>query len=377
MTANTEIPIEAYKALEKAKLRLMQHQDAAFFASVILSVAHEFTYKIPTAATNGIKILYNPNFFMELTSAERIGLMLHEVFHIIMSHMCRRGKRTPGRWNRAGDYAINLLIIDAKFKLPKGGLLDENYRGMSAEQIYELLDDEDDDDKFDDLIEGESDKSEALQEQIDEIIMAAAQAAEATDQAGSIPGVVQKELEKLRKPEIPWYKLIRAYFTRMAKVEYSFKRPNRRFFANGILMPGLSGYKMGSGAMLFDTSGSITDDMFIDFMSEMKSIIENHGPEVLHFIQWDTRIQSYDKLKNVKDIEDVTLNGGGGTCIKEGLEWLVANNPEFAIIFTDGYFSMPNIKPKCPVFWVIHSNPQWEAPYGRLVHYKFKDQRES
>ena len=47
--------------------------------------------------------------------------------------------RDPKRWNMACDYAINPLLIDAGLNLPEGVLLDNRFRGMSAERIYNLI----------------------------------------------------------------------------------------------------------------------------------------------------------------------------------------------------------------------------------------------
>jgi hypothetical protein len=44
----------------------------------------------------------------------------------------------PRRWNEACDYAINPLLLDAGLGLPDGVLVDPRFRGMSAEQIYNL-----------------------------------------------------------------------------------------------------------------------------------------------------------------------------------------------------------------------------------------------
>src|ERR1700749_2583438 len=56
-----------------------------------------------------------------------------------LHHHVRRSGRDPKRWNVACDYAINPLLVDAGLSLPEGVLLDNRLRGMSAEQIYNLL----------------------------------------------------------------------------------------------------------------------------------------------------------------------------------------------------------------------------------------------
>ena len=62
--------------------------------------------------------------------------------HPALHHHVRRSGRDPKRWNVACDYAINPLFVDAGLTLPEGVLLDNRFRGMSAEQIYNLLESE-------------------------------------------------------------------------------------------------------------------------------------------------------------------------------------------------------------------------------------------
>jgi predicted metal-dependent peptidase len=59
-----------------------------------------------------------------------------------LQHHTRRGGRNPRRWNMACDYAINPMLLDAGLTLPKDVLLDNRFRGMSAERIYNLLEEE-------------------------------------------------------------------------------------------------------------------------------------------------------------------------------------------------------------------------------------------
>jgi predicted metal-dependent peptidase len=58
--------------------------------------------------------------------------------HPALQHHVRRSGRDPRRWNEACDYAINPLLLDAGLSLPDGVLVDHRFRGMSAEQIYNL-----------------------------------------------------------------------------------------------------------------------------------------------------------------------------------------------------------------------------------------------
>ena len=93
-----------------------------------------------TAATDGYHIFYNPAWVSGLSDAQLRGLLAHEVMHVLLDHAGRRGERDALGWNLACDHAINLLLRDQGFQLPAGGLIDNAYIGMPAEQIYPKLD---------------------------------------------------------------------------------------------------------------------------------------------------------------------------------------------------------------------------------------------
>lgn len=67
--------------------------------------------KITTAATDGKRYYWNPDFVISLS---RIGLrfvVAHEAFHAIYMHPSRRGGRLPKLWNIAVDYIVNYNIM--------------------------------------------------------------------------------------------------------------------------------------------------------------------------------------------------------------------------------------------------------------------------
>src|ERR1700756_4405855 len=71
-----------------------------------------------------------------------MGTLAHEVMHPALQHHTRRNGRDPRRWNMACDYAINPILVDAGLTLPEGVLLEDRFRGMSAERIYNQLEEE-------------------------------------------------------------------------------------------------------------------------------------------------------------------------------------------------------------------------------------------
>ena len=121
-------------------------------------------------ATDGERIFWNPKWVATIEPQEIEAVLIHEALHVVFEHPLRRGNRNHKLWNIACDYAINSYIVyDLRLSLPDGGLLDRKYHGMSAEQIYRILDTNDD--ALQDAINqanasnGESDDSDADESQ--------------------------------------------------------------------------------------------------------------------------------------------------------------------------------------------------------------------
>ena len=116
--------------------------------------------RIYTAATDGRNIMYNPDFIIGCYEPKNVGndcdqiiwVLCHEVMHCVLFHFMRTGSRDPRWFNRAGDYAINLLLEGNKgLKMPldiknekgkvifDGPLIDPQFTDMSSEQIYDII----------------------------------------------------------------------------------------------------------------------------------------------------------------------------------------------------------------------------------------------
>ena len=100
------------KALDKAKIALMSKPDVAFFTTVCFSLKHIWNSDIPTACTDGTSIEYNPAFFLSLSEAERVFLLVHEAMHVALMHILRVKDKDRKKWDIAADYVINGMLVD-------------------------------------------------------------------------------------------------------------------------------------------------------------------------------------------------------------------------------------------------------------------------
>lgn len=357
------------KALDKAKIALMSKADSAFFTTVCFSLKHIWDETIPTACTNGTEIRYNPKFFLSMNEHERVFVLVHEAMHVALLHITRLQGRNHRKWNMAADYVINLMLVDRGFTLPNGSLLEKSFAGLSTEQVYDLIPDQQAKDYPMDIEEAFGELTN-VEENIKEILVRASVASKmAGDKAGSVPGDIQIYLDKLLKPKLPWKIILRRFIQAFAKDDYTFTRPNRRFFPKHIL-PGLKSEKLIDLAIAVDTSGSVTDEEFRRFVSETSGILKMMQPDEMTLIQFDTHLKSVDTIKNLRDLTQVTFTGRGGTRIKPVLDWTKENKPQLLLVFSDGEFVWPEDRLKSPTLWIIHNNKGFQAPFGQVIHYE-------
>lgn len=349
--------------------------DAAFFTHLCFSLIHRFDDNMPTAGTNGKEIIWGTKFFMEmLDNEERVFLMLHETLHVALLHMVRMPKGwCHDRWNIACDHVINLILIERGFKMPRKvpGHADKQYTGMHAEAVYRLLPDNPGKPSMSDLLDpGEGTDLDVLQKDIQDIVIRASiQSKMSGDKPGTIPGDIQIYLDQLLNPKLPWQRILQKYLNTFQKNDYTFRKPNRRFFPRYHL-PSLYGEKLGSFAVAVDTSGSVSDADFKVFVSELAGILRMMKPEEISLVQFDTNIKSVDKIKSIKDLMKCKFTGRGGTQINPVLEWANKNKPQLILIFSDGGFRFYETSTKTETLWLIHNNPKWEAPFGKVIHYQ-------
>lgn len=381
----------AQKALDRAKVNLMSKPDTAFFINVCFSLKHIWDEAIPTAMTNGLELRLNPDFFMGLNEEERVFLLLHEVGHVIFLHCTpRMGSRDPKKWNVAGDYVINQMLVDRGYKMPNGGLYDKQYDGLSTEQVYDLLPNPEslnlpmadiqigDGSPQDGDGKGEGGGGQGMtpaeiEEKITDILVRAAlQSKLAGDKPGTIPGAVEIFLDRLLNPKLPWYTLLRRFLNDRIKDDYSWRKPNRRFFPEHYL-PSLHSEGLSHIAFAVDTSGSVSDSDFLRFISEIHGVLSQFKPARMTLIQFDTKIKSIDEIRSADELMKVKFSGRGGTHIGEVLDWCEEEQPQALLVFTDGEFRQQTRNLRTPLVWLIHENPRFVGTMGKTIHYTMKD----
>ena len=406
------IPTKEYTSAEKAKI-----VEKLITARIGLLLRHPFFGNLATRlklidasdwcatlATDGRHFYYNNDFVNKLKPKEAEFGFAHEVLHNVFDHMGRRDHRDPQLSNIAADYATNQILKDEKIgEVPSFMKIfqDNKYRGWSYEQIYEeleskaikidfsqlgeLLDehldgegDDGDGDGEDGDKEGKggrpkltAEEKKAIKDEIKEAMVAAAQAAG----AGKIPAGVQRLIQTFTEPKMDWRQLLRMNIQSIIKSNFSFQRPNRKSQHCGAILPGMMNEETIDVSVAIDMSGSISDDMAKDFISEVKGIMDEYVDFKLDLWCFDTNVYNYAKFTGdtADEIMSYKVKGGGGTDFEANWQFMKDEGiePKRFIMFTDGYpCGSWGDENYCETLFVVHGNETIISPFGQTAYYK-------
>ena len=349
-----------------------------------------------TAATDGRHLFYNREFFGGLTTKQVEFVVAHEILHNVFDHMGRNEGRDRQIFNIAADYCVNgQLIRDHIGEQPPEIKIfhDPQHYNKSAEQVYDEIFEKYDDDQLaalgqllDDHIDWEKDgdgrpaySKEELKQIRDEIREATMQAANAAG-AGNTPANVQRMIKELTEPKMNWRELLRQQIQSTIKTDYSFSRPNRKGWHTGAILPGMKFDETIDIAVSLDMSGSITDEMSMDFITELKGIMDEYKDYNIKLWCFDTKVyneQDFDGYSG-EDILNYEIMGGGGTDFMCNWEYMKEHDitPKKFIMFTDGYpWDSWGDDNYCDTLFIIHGNDKIVPPFGSHAYYEFTNKK--
>ena len=356
---------EAQKKLTAARARLLLNKNYGFWGQLALRLRLVERPDIPTLAVDGKHMFYNPVFVNnELTPELTMSAVAHEVMHCVLDHMSRLSGRNPRKWNQACDYAINLMLEESGFTIGEKWLLNKQYAGMSADQIYNLLPDDNGsgDDALDELMPGGNGEA---QSDAAEWKIATVQAAENAKRAGALPASMQRFVEEATTPQVNWRDQLRRFITRVSKDDYAWSRPNRRFLSAGVYLPGLYSESMGDIVVCIDTSGSIDQRTLDAFGAEIKAIVTATRPANTHVIYCDAKVNHVDTFGPYEELK-FQMHGGGGTDFRPPFALVEEKGlaPECLVYLTDGYGPFPEQAPFNTI-WCMTT--EVNPPFGETI----------
>ena len=358
-----------------------------------------------TLATDGRTFYYNVGFVNKLSAQEAEFGFAHEVLHNVFDHMGRRNERDPQLSNIAADYAVNQILVDERIgTVPKFIKIfqDSKYRGWSYEQIYEdveskaiKIDMKTLGELLDEHLDGDEDKGQGnggedgdgdqegngrpklseedkkkIRDEIKEAMISAMQNTE----AGRMPAGLSRFITEFTEPKMDWRELLRMNIQSILKSNFSFSRPNRKSQHSGAVLPGMMNDETVDVSVAIDMSGSISDDMAKDFISEVKGIMDEYVDFNLDLWCFDTNVYNYAKFTGdtADEIMDYKVKGGGGTDFEANWNFMKEEGiePKKFIMFTDGYpCGSWGDEDYCDTLFIVHGNESIKSPFGQTAYY--------
>ena len=354
-----------------------------FYGSVCLRVNVKPDASVSTMATDGKSILWSPDWVDTIGQEETVGTLAHEVLHIILKHPLRRGSRDPLLWNIATDFAINQILVDAGFKLPEGALIDPQYKGLTAEAIYDRLP-QDASEQYGNAVIGEvkdakkddgSDMSEAevkqMEADIDATIMMAATGAKTV---GKLPAFAKDLIKEMQRSQVDWRDVMRRFIGGDQPDDYSFRKPQKKMYhMTGIISPSIE--KIGAGDVVIgiDTSLSVCKRELSFFLGEINAISEELKPRSITVITCDARVQTVKRYEQGEEIQMIEIGGRGGTLVKPVFDYIEEHQlPVDNMVYLSDLeiFDYPEHPPHYPTLWVSSSMRSDPAPWGDTTYLK-------
>lgn len=371
--------MKASDKITKAKINLILN--SPFFATLVLKMEYVESQmewiadpREKTACTNGKKIMYYPPFIDSLSLEQTVGLLVHEVMHVALMHHTRRQERDPRKFNYACDFPINEIVEASGFKLPDGGCLPKGqfakFSNKSAEEIYAMLPDIPG--GYPMGLGGVTDSEAKTQSEVQqieaEVKQTLAQAATIAKQQGKLPAHLERLVEEMLAPKVPWKEVLQRFLCQIAHSDYTWTKPNKRFLHVPLYMPALESIETGEIVLMVDTSGSIDGEILSQFAAEIQEISSTFktGFKVIYV---DAEVAG---VQDIEPDEPIVLKpaGGGGTCFIPGFKWLEKEGiePCAVVYLTDGYCNTFPKDPNFPVLWAVYNNKGFQYPFGECVH---------
>ncbi|MDD5240678.1 MAG: VWA-like domain-containing protein [Sulfuricella sp.] len=372
-----------------------------------------------TTATDARSFYYNSDYINALSLDETQFVLAHEALHCALSHFARRQHRVKLRWDVACDHAVNPLLIKDGLKPPPGTLMLDSFAGMTAEEIYPFIDENNTDQPMDQHIydgadidaesngqqqgdeqreggqgqtprpdeaqsggspEGAQQKPdsqngapqprplsagerESLAAQWQQRLAGAAQQAQ---QAGKLSGLLARMVGELLQPRLPWRMLLARYMTQAARDDFSYTRPSRR--EGPMILPSLHSAQTDIVVAL-DTSGSVGSDEINEFLAEINALKgQVRARATLHAC--DARLaedgpwlfEPWEEFKLPREFP-----GGGGTDFRPVFDWIEkqGRSPDLLLYFTDAEGDFPASEPPYPVIWLVKGKTP--VPWGQRI----------
>lgn len=408
LTQNIEYSkAEVMDAISSTSIQMIISDKYKFYFYVLNTLRKKITDAIPTAGVGligaetddisdlNVMLAVNPNFYMNLNDRQRIGVLVHELLHVVNRHIITYSAYPDKELhNIAADMCINQYID--KQDLPEAGVFVDDYinKGLPLERYettnyyyYMLKDLEEKHERggsggsLKDINTNEAyehhkryrseelhihkshdgwkltDKygnelSEAQRKAIEEIIGSNInEIIKDAKNMGIVPAGLDVLLDELYKPapDFAWKRMIRLFAnnSKKTKIKTTMKKRSKRYGT----IPGIKIQRKQHLMVAVDTSGSVSDSELSNFFAEIYHIYR--AGVTITIVECDAAIS---KVWEYRGKAPKTISGRGGTDFNEPIELAKKLKPDGLIYFTDGECYPPKEDPNCRTMWVVTSN---------------------
>jgi hypothetical protein len=342
-------------------------------------------------------------------------------------HHCRRGERNQGTWDRAGEFTVTPILKNAKndkgqdiFSLPKDALYSQQYENKEAEAIYKMLKEIEDQNQppqnqpqqqpgpgqgsgkgkgkgkpqpgndpgqgppqpdpaggevrdlpgKDGQAATEAEKEQGRQDWK----IATQQAAKIAKSCGKLPGELLRLVDDILEPVIDWKEALRQFVDRVSRNDYSWRRPNSRYMAQGVILPTLYNQELPPMIGAIDLSGSVSQEEANQELTEFDDIL-NQYPTDLTILPFNTQVKTADIKTFTREDRPLRMEvkAGGGTAYSPIFKWInenMSDPPCCVIILTDMECQDFGPEPEYPVFWINTGKRCKQPPFGEMIRFK-------
>jgi predicted metal-dependent peptidase len=369
-----EVPYALKEKLTAARVAFMN--DCPFFCYYYYDQLKEYpTRGVYSAATDGRRVYYNPDYLETLSVPEICFVLAHETYHAVWEHPTRmvyyNGTKKIGKlpynqhlFNTAADYVINAdLVKQGIGKCNPAWLFDVSIKGDElSEDVYKKIyrkspkkppppggqpgsqpgqgsgeEPEEDDNpqpktkggvgKRDKLAEEKGGSFDELEEPFQDIDgkldiptdiefkEALSKAAQIAKDIGKFPASFKRIVDRSLDKQVNWREYIRNLIIgKIGSRRETWEKPNRRRIVLNpmVYMPGKRGYGCELAVVWIDTSGSITKEEYNAFFAEVGGIFVDVRPRQLLVGFCDAAVHRTVWCSSLDEVYDKAYEAGSG-----------------------------------------------------------------
>lgn len=366
--------------LEKPIYQLLHNEP--FFANFLLGSNIIYNDKQVTRAAcsirqNKICFYINTDWYGALPLKEQVSVLKHEVLHILLDHVGTRMTDTSNRQakNIAMDCAINQYIADlpsdcvtleSTSKMCKKELAPFETWEYYYQQMKDFVENNSNEANDHDVMDGEGVPFETDSQLRRAIVRDQAEKATKASK-GLLSDAVSKILQQMNdKSQVNWKQQFRniIFSSRVTQTKPSRLKVHRRFELD---QPGRKKDKRLVLGVCVDSSGSVSDEAFAMFMSEIYHVAKMTS--VTYVIHADTEVHKVDVIKGGKAKKEALTKRHcqGGTAYQPAIDEAMKKECDVVVYFGDLDCADTPTNPGVPFIWVRVGKQDPPGNFGKVI----------